>query len=226
MQYNGINMPGLKPREKVKRAWSSELSYAIGLIATDGCLSSDGRHFDFTSKDVDLIKILLKCLGIKNKICRKISGFSKRYCARVQFGDVVFYNFLLEIGLTPAKSKTMGGIRIPKRYFFDFLRGLFDGDGSFYSYYDPRWKSSFMFYTVFVSASRKHINWLRKKLAQNLKIKGHITYNGHKSVLQLKYAKKESLKIIKKMYYNDEVACLKRKRLKVKKALAETGIRI
>ena len=219
-------MPGLKPKEKVKRTWSPELAYAIGLIATDGGVSRDGRDFDFTSKEMDLIKILLKCLGIKNKIGIKLSGFSKKSCPRVQFGDVVFYNFLLEIGLTPAKSKTMGIIKIPEKYFFDFLRGLFDGDGSFYSYYDPRWKSSFMFYTVFVSASKKHVDWLRRKLARNLKIKGHITYGGHKSVFQLKYAKRESLKIIRKMYYNQDVACLKRKRLKIKTALAKTGTKI
>ena len=36
---------------------------------------------------------------------------------------------------------------------------------------------------------------------------------------QLKYAKKEALEIIKKMYYNPKVVCLSRKKIKIEKAL-------
>ena len=74
-------MPGLKPREKVKRAWSSELSYAIGLIATDGCLSSDGRHFDFTSKMVEqLIRIDNEWLHKGNNVDEKaIIKLARKY---------------------------------------------------------------------------------------------------------------------------------------------------
>lgn len=85
------------------------------------------------------------------------------FCTHVQFSDVLFHQFLISIGITPAKSKTIGIIKIPKKYFFDFLRGCFDGDGSFYSYYDKRWKSSFMFYLTLASASQDFINWIRKK---------------------------------------------------------------
>lgn len=216
-------MAGIKPKEKVKKVWSSELAYAIGLLATDGCLSTDGRHLDLTSKDMEQLKNFLKCLGIKNRIGKKISGYSKKLYTRVQFGDVVFYRFLLEVGLTPAKSKTLGSLNIPKKYFFDFLRGSFDGDGSFYSYYDPRWKSSFMFYTVFISASLKHITWIRQELSHLLSVKGHITYGGKKSTYNLKYAKAESIKILKKMFYSNNVVCLQRKRLKIKKALDIIG---
>ena len=210
-------MAGMKPQEKVRSIWSPELAYAIGLIATDGCLSSDGRHFDFTSKDQAQLHNLLRCLGIKNKIGRKISGYSGKEYRRIQFGDVVFYRFLLGIGLTPAKSKTLGALDIPQRYFFDFLRGAFDGDGTFFSYWDPRWKSSFMFYTAFISASREHIDWIRDELKRRLKIHGHITYGGKKATYNLKYAKNESLKVLPKMYYDGRVVCLKRKRLKIEK---------
>src|SRR3989344_3916087 len=97
----------MKPQRKVKIKWSPEFAYAIGLITTDGCLSGDGRHIDFTSKDISLLKTFLKCLGIKNKIGRKTSGYSHNKYTRIQFGDVIFYRFLLGIGLTPAKSKIL-----------------------------------------------------------------------------------------------------------------------
>jgi len=157
-------------------------------------------------------------LNLKNKIGYKTSGFSKKLYPRIQFGDVMFYRFLMKIGLKPAKSKTIGALKIPRKYFFDFLRGYFDGDGTFFSYWDLRWKSSFMFYTGFISASKNHINWLRSELYKLLKIKGHITSSGE-NAYQLKYAKKESIKIIKKMFYKPGLVCLTRKRLKIEKAL-------
>ena len=41
---------------------SPDLSYIIGLITTDGNLSKDGRHFDFTSKDIEQVKNFKKIL--------------------------------------------------------------------------------------------------------------------------------------------------------------------
>lgn len=76
-----------------------------------------------------------------------------------------------------------------------------------------------MFYTVFISASPAHIGWIRRELLGKLKIKGHITRDSKKSTHQLKYAKRESLKILKKMYYTTTVLCLSRKRKKIEKAL-------
>ena len=117
-------------------------------------------------------------------------------------------------------SKTLEEIDIPDEYFFDFLRGHFDGDGTFYSYWDLRWKSSFMFYTEFISASKRHIDWLRGEIRKKVRINGHITSGGRNGMTyQLKYAKKESLEIIKKMYYNPKAICLSRKRAKITKAL-------
>ncbi|MBI2023773.1 hypothetical protein HYT01_04420 [Candidatus Giovannonibacteria bacterium] len=215
----------MKAKGKVKIKWSPKFSYAIGLLTTDGCLSKDGRHIDFTSKDLDLIKIFSFCLGLKNKIGIKISG-SGRQCGRVQFGDVIFYRFLMGLGLTPEKSKTMSDLDIPEKYFFDFLRGHFDGDGTFYSYYDPRWKNSFMFYTVFASASYDHLVWVRNMVFKLLKIKGHITHSKEHIVWSLKYAKKDSLKILKAMYYEKNITCLKRKHLKIKQVLGIIGMTI
>lgn len=208
-----------KPQRKVKIEWSSEFAYAIGLLTTDGNLSDNGRQFDMTSSDIEQIENFKKCLHIKNKIGLKHSGSTNKKSWRVQFGDIVFYKFLLGIGLMPNKSKLLKELQIPSKYFFDFLRGHFDGDGTFYSYWDPRWKSSFMFYTEFISASKEHIFWIQKKIFSFLRIKGHITKSISNSAYQLKYAKSESLKLLPKLYYNTRVVCLSRKRLKIEKAL-------
>lgn len=217
----------MKPLGKVKIKWSQKFAYAIGLLVTDGNLSPDRRHIVFTSKDLELINKFQKSLRINLHIGRKASGSQdiKKYFV-VQIGDVNFYKFLLNIGLMPRKTKIIKAVKIPENYFFDFLRGHLDGDGSFFSYWDPRWKSSFMFYTVFVSASENHIKWLRKSIKKFLKIKGHVTKDGRGSTYQLKYAKAESLKLLPKIYYNSGVICLSRKRLKIEKALAVEGLKI
>lgn len=209
----------MKPKSKINIQWSPQFAYAIGLLTTDGSLSKDGRHIVFTSKDIDLIKNLQKSLGINCKISRKASGSQKlRKYYFIQVSDVLFYQFLVSIGLAPNKTKILNDLKIPDEYFFDFLRGHFDGDGTFYSYWDSRWKSSFMFYTVFVSASKNHIDWLRRKINKMVNLRGHIT-NHNNSLYQLKYAKKESLVLISQMYRSKNIICLPRKRLKIKTAL-------
>ena len=215
----------MKPLGKVKIKWSPEFAYAIGLLTTDGNLSSDRRHIDLTSKDREQLENFLRCLRSDNKIGLKHSGLSKRYL-RVQLGDVLFYKFLLTIGLMPKKTMLLHKILVPPRYFFDFLRGHFDGDGTFYSYWDPRWRSSFMFYTAFVSASKKHIIWLQNQIFESIGIRGHITKSINDSVCQLKYAKAESLKLLPFMYYDTGVVCLSRKRRKIEKALGVAGKRL
>lgn len=203
------------------RRWTSHLAYATGLMASDGNLSKDGRHLVFVSKDYQLIKTFKKCLKLKCKIGLKKSGFTpnKKYFY-VQFGDKKLYDFWVSIGITPAKSKTIAELKIPDKYFFDFLRGSFDGDGSFYSYWDRRWASSFLFYLSFVSASIKHINWLRRKIKKLVGARGHFSNQLYSRTFQLKYAKNEARIIFYKMYRSKNIPKLERKFKKVQKALA------
>lgn len=214
---------GPKPKKSIEIVWSAEFAYAIGLLVTDGSLSTNGRHIDFTSKDIQQIKNFMHALKITHlKIGKKINSKNKeKNCFRVQIGDVHFYAWLVSIGITSRKSKTIGAVEIPPQYFFDFLRGVFDGDGSFYSYYDLRWKSSFMFYISFTSASIEFVDWLRNEIEVRLAIRGHLTHQKWSTCHQLKYAKADSLKIIERMYYDSSVLCLGRKRDKISLALKE-----
>lgn len=47
---------------------SKDLWYLIGLITTDGCLSSDGRHIDITSKDYEFLREIKDSFGLAIKI--------------------------------------------------------------------------------------------------------------------------------------------------------------
>lgn len=163
-------------------------------------------------------------MNINYTVGRKSNGpLKEKIYYTVQIGDVVFFDFLKSIGLFPNKSKTIAELAIPEEYFLDFLRGSFDGDGCTHSYWDKRWKSSFMFYTIFVSASEKHILWIRAEIFSRIGIRGHITKSKNQACYQLKYAKRESVLLLKRIYYSDTLLHLPRKKLKIDRMLAIVG---
>jgi hypothetical protein len=190
--------------------WSPKIAYAVGLLTTDGNLSPDGRHMILVSKDIPQLETFKKCLNLKNKIGLRRSGYTgKKNCYCVQFGDVALYKWLLKKGLSPNKTKRIGSLKIPHKYFFDFLRGHLDGDGCIRKYQDPIYKNSRRFYINFHAFSLKHLRWIRKTVKKILKINGYIRDGARVSILT--YAKKESLKLISRLYYNNKVPCLRRK---------------
>ena len=200
----------MKRLSKVKIEWSPNFAYAIGLIATDGNLSKDGRHLNMTSKDKDMISTFKKCFGLKNKIGRKARERSKiKKYFQVQFGDKNFYGFLLSLGLTPAKSKTINSLNIPDEYFADFLRGCIDGDGNINIASHPESKH-LQLRTRLSSASPLFLNWIKNKIFNQFKIKGG-WIESKENICVLVYAKADSIKLLNFRYYSREVSCLKRK---------------
>ena len=212
---------GPKPKGQVLIKWSGDFAYALGLIATDGNLSPNGRTINFTSKDLEQTENIQRALGTRMKVGKKARAKSKekKYYV-IQIGDVLFYDFLVSIGITRAKSKTIGKVILPKKYFFDFLRGVFDGDGYVHSYFDSRWKSSFLWYLGFCSASPRFLAWIRDELLARLDVCGHITKSKGQSCQQLKYAKSEARLIVKRLYMIPSGISLSRKKLKIQRILA------
>ncbi len=196
---------------KVSISWSPALAYAVGLIATDGNLSKDGRHINFTSKDIDSILTFKNCLALENSIGRKARGREeeKRYF-QVQFGDVNFYEFLIRLGLTPAKSKTIKSLKIPDNYFADFLRGCVDGDGCIGFYSHPESKHPQLRIRLY-SASCAFLEWIKNKIGVTLGISGGWIEKKDGGLVVLTYAKQDSLKLISFLYYDGVEYYLKRK---------------
>lgn len=215
---------GPKPKGRVETTWRPELAYAVGLIAADGSLSINGRHINFTSKDLDLIKTFQKCLGLEDiKIGKKQSGYGgDNTYYQVQFGDVLFYRFLTDIGLHSNKAKTIAVVEVPDALFFDFLRGEWDGDGTIYRSVDKRWKDSQIVSIGFTSASRPYLEWLQLKTTTFISTTGFITPVNRS--YQLRYARKDSKKIFDAMFYKSRLPHLERKFAKAKKIFTMTGL--
>lgn len=192
--------------------WNAELAYLAGLIASDGCIANDGRHIVITSKDVEILVIAMNILGIRPKLKQKIGGFGT-VSYDLQFSNVALYDFLYTAGLHPAKSKTISEVTVPNSYYADFLRGEFDGDGSVFGFWDKRWKSSFMYYVSFTSASDPFLSWLQRSNAElAFTTKGSIHVGTRAN--NLTYAKSDSLKLFNFMYYASHIPYLTRKRVK------------
>ena len=80
-----------------------------------------------------------------------------------------------------------------------------------------------MFYLIFASASRSFIDWIRLKIKSSTGSVGHITKDGKGSTYQLKYAKNESVSVLRKMYFSPKSIFLSRKKLKIDKMLTIVG---
>ncbi len=201
-------------KNKVRLIWNNNFAYVVGVIATDGNLSPDLRHIHITSKDYEMIANCKKCLRLDNKIGKKARGQSlenRKYYV-IQFGDKNFFNFLVKIGLTPKKSKTIGEIKIPKMYFKHFLRGCIDGDGSISISSHPESKHP-QYKVRLCSASKKFLDWILKMckiLFRDIE-GGSICELQSKSIYTLSFGKKDSVIILNEIYKGN-VVCLSRKR--------------
>lgn len=189
--------------------FSSELAYVVGLFASDGCLINNGRHLNITSKDIEIVENVQSILDMNAKVTIKKGQFNTT-AFHLHFSNVALYDFLTSIGLTPSKSKTLAKLEIPDIFYADFLRGYFDGDGTVYGYWDKRWKSSFMYYCGFVSASPAFLEWLRQMNQRLVNTSlGKIKISNRADTLT--YAKKDSRLLFDFMYHNKDIPILSRK---------------
>lgn len=192
--------------------WSSNIAYSVGLIASDGSLSKDGRHIDLTSVDVNQLENFIMAINKPLKISSKNKKIHVAY--RVQFSDVAYYDFLVQAGLTPNKSKSIQRVKVPDVYWCDFLRGLFDGDGSVYGYYDKRWPTSLLYYLTITSASKEFLEFVHRKNCDLIKVKGG-SIRRAKGAYILSYAKYDTRLIAKCLYTSEMSLCLLRKKSKL-----------
>jgi hypothetical protein len=154
-------------------------------------------------------------------------------CYVLAWGNRAFYDWLTTIGLMPAKSLKLGALAVPQEFFPDFLRGAIDGDGSITMYQD-RWNASknpkYVYERLFVriySASLPFLQWVQAESVQSLGVAGAIVRGqrkpGASQMWELRFAKKESLQVLPRVYYAPGLPSLERKRNDAKRALLMIG---
>lgn len=207
--------------------WSPDLAYVVGLMATDGNLSRTRWGLSLASKDSELLETVRRCLRLTNAI----TPYTDSLCYHIQWRDRRLYTWLVEIGLMPAKSLTLGPLKIPEEYFADFFRGCIDGDGTVLVYedqYHVAKKKSYVYdrlYVYLYSASLPFLNWVRARICTTLGVSGAINERrkGDRACWSLRYAKAESIRLLGWIYYAADVPCLLRKREKAERYLSPLG---
>lgn len=223
--------PGRYARETRSFIWTAELAWVVGLIATDGNLSRR-NGMSITSKDRDLLETVQSCLGLRTGlgVCKNGQGL---LYSKLQWRDGSFYAWLTELGLTPAKSLTLKPLAVPDEYFHDFLRGCIDGDGSIVVYTDryhttknERYVYERLYVSV-VSASRPFADWLLLTARRLLDVRGTVRVSikarpdRPHPVYAVRFAKRDSIRVLRWIYYSDDVPCLARKRARARPFLSE-----
>ena len=214
LQYNRRGLPPTI-------GWSPQLAYAVGLIATDGCLYGDGRHMAFISKDEDQMRTLLSLVDRAHIRYKREESEFGGWAFRGQFSYAALYRWLVTVGLMPRKSLVIGGIDVPDEHLMPLVRGLLDGDGTVYTLIHRPTVRTYRNYkyerlwTFFNSGSRKHVEWLQSRLACVLVIAGYIEElkgEDHENPMyRLKYGNRASRVLLPAIYSDQSVPRLERK---------------
>ena len=195
------------------------MAYILGYFVADGCITLDKNRiknpytFNITSKDLKHLENMNNALKSEYKISKK-SGSSKNIAYQIQVRNSVLTTDLMKLGIYPRKTYNLKPIKIPEKYFSDFVRGFFDGDGSVYIYNvnnTPQIKSSF------VCTNLDFIKDFNKELCEVLNIQEksiHKTRNRIGAMIQYSncFYVDDSVKLAEFMYGNNSTLYLNRKK--------------
>lgn len=129
--------PRLNFNENYFEKWSPNMAYLLGFIFADGSIVkgsykgySDALKFGVKIRDIDILEKIKQELALKYKI----SLIEKTDAAHLNITSQEVVDDLKSLGIDYRKSfqeKMRGHFpNIPQEYIRDFIRGVFDGDGS------------------------------------------------------------------------------------------------
>ncbi len=183
------------------------MAYVLGFFTADGNMIRNKRggcYLEFTTTDRDVLEKIKKLLAVNNKISAIKRTLNSKICHRIQIGSKEMFNDLIRLGMTPAKSNSIQLPNIPDKYFPDFVRGYFDGDGCVYfkeNWAKDRDKPRWVFQVRFTSGSKDFLRSLWQLLKATEVCKGGYLYNKSRG-FELVFSHHDGLDLSKFMYYN------------------------
>lgn len=140
--------------------WSLDMAYILGLWWADGCIYGEYKNYfnlSLHKNDIDLLIKIKRMMKSNHKI-----SINKNMASLVISSKKIYSDITL-LGGTPKKSLTVDFPKIPQQYTKDFIRGLWDGDGSIYFL-----KKENRFASSILSGSSKFASSLFKKLHEEI----------------------------------------------------------
>lgn len=134
-QQRGRNVLGLNGDQNVNDKFFEQdnqmTNYVLGYWMADGYIThkSGGWYFGLTSIDLEHLENIAELMDFKGNITPRNDG--KTY--DLVIGNKELVHNMIDMGCRYNKTHTMtiNDLDINPKYFYDFLRGFFDGDGSY-----------------------------------------------------------------------------------------------
>jgi hypothetical protein len=164
---------------------------------------------DITSKDYFHLKSIAKWMEAKYKIGIKYTIINgKRYNNfRIQITNNKICEDLRKLGFNP-KREILFPSCIPEKFYPDFIRGFFDGDGSIYIY---KVNGTTQLKGNFTSKDKRILLWLSRFLSSTLNFPLKKIYQNRRKLWEICLYQKECEKLFRFMYRKESAFCLKRK---------------
>ena len=123
------------------RIMHPEFAYLIGYALADGNLNSQKNCLSFKSVDKDLLNLISNYFSVgfedfkyKPYTCKQSSTYpNAKQSYSLNISSKEFCEIFEKAGIIPNKSYSCPFPMIDEKYFYHFLRGVFDGDGNLYS---------------------------------------------------------------------------------------------
>jgi hypothetical protein len=193
-----------------------QMAYVLGLIITDGCIikRKSGREF-VSVKSIDrqvLAKVnemMLSEYGIYE--CGVSSGGNMVY--RIDLASDKIVAGVKKWGVTQRKTFTTSFPNLPAEFHVDFVRGVFDGDGSVGYWFNKRVKNMAVGITILGTKA------LLRSIPAILGVKGHL--KPYKKIYSLRiWSHEEVVRTYRTIYARQDAPCLERKKKTFEEALA------
>ena len=202
-------------------SWNTDMAYILGLWFADGHMriQCGGHYISFASIDREHLENIKNIMEITNKtgVVNRNHNNNSHTCYYFSIGNKHIYKRILELGGVPNKSlKMLLPDNLPNNYFFDFLRGYFDGDG-----YVVLGYNNYLSLKL-TSGSREFLKLLSSKIEELSHVKTvEIAPDGRENnhSYYLYYHGWNAVRVSKKMYEKKNSLSLERKKVNVERGI-------
>lgn len=170
-----------KYNRSIFKSITKQTAYLLGYICADGCISKDGKLM-FATKD----KILLEKINRVFQSNKSIKKYGNGKYFRLEFCSHEIKDSLLKLRIIPKKPLRAYPSNLSKKFYPDFVRGYFDGDGCFAYHvtYD-------IYKSMITSCNYKILEWINNILPTQ---QGTI-YKRTSTCYELRYGFADTLKL-------------------------------
>lgn len=199
--------------------WSRSMAYVLGFIATDGCVTYEpGEKYELRieSADKEILEKIRACMGSNHPLHQYnredlIQGeYHRSTTWTLSIRSKRLVSDVIHLGITPRKSLTLAYPNVPDEFQADFIRGVFDGDGSVYiARASTPWP---VLKTKIVSASRSFIQQLSSILSKRLGVSSAL-YEENDRYYVIHLGSEDSLRLYDFLYHNATIYLDRKKRV-------------